>query len=633
MSDQSAETGIPPYARLAVVWAENPASCMTAIARLCPDLHTFMLVSEDPITAAPHGILCETLRPKDITAESLAAFFAKHLTLLYAGRVGCCIDESIQHRFPERTSALMEGLLEATRSAVTQAAFRATKGWHILYGALLNLPRIIGSPTIATLQHRARGLPVVLVGAGPSLDSDAPRLATLRDRCVIIACDAAWNSLARHGIRPDAVMCTDSRDCTWQHLARGSRGQPDVPVIMPVCGSWSVVRHYPGPLCFFRQDWPLDRFIEQACGAPIPVLNPGKCVGNAAFELAVWMGAERIIMTGFTLGYEGDRYHPADRSSAEFHEHPHAKSNLRTITGNDGRSMKTDLSMYFYLRDFEQQIAAVDVPVWNVTTGGARLTGAIRAELQEALDDANAPQAPVIPPLPVSAFQYGDPRCQTAELDVCRAVVAFAREMPRAPMPDVEADFLPRHSLLTGLLETADNPALRAEMRCMLDLWHRDQDLPDLRARAAEAAAHWMDSALSTAVLIPSVLGLRPQNRPADGLWLAVIPAGDRQAADPMLDALQKLRGIRVRFFQGDPQDVDALWKAADDAPGLVIWNGGVLPFIWAFPGLRCIDLASRPPDANVLMEHWLPGYEVFSLKVFAEAWRKKVPDYVPVME
>ncbi len=630
MTDQSAETMIPPYARMAVIWAYDPKPCVPAIARLCPDLHTLFIVSEEPVEDSVLGIPCITLRPDDVTRESLAALFARHSTLLCEGRVGCYIEESIQHRLPEHSAILMESLLEATRSAVTQAAFRATKGWHILYGALLNLPRVVDSETIEPLRDGARGLPVLLVGAGPALDTDAPLLAAQRARCIIIACDAAWNSLIRHGVRPDLIMCTDSRDCTWQHLECGSRKQPEVPVAIPVCGSWAVVRHYRGPLCFFRQDWPLDAAIEQVYGSPIPLLNPRKCVGNAAFELAQWMGAERIILTGFNLGFEGERYHPADRSSAEFHEHPHQDCNLRTITGNDGLPMKTDLSMFYYLRDFETQIAHAAVPVWNVTTGGARIAGAHRGTLHQALDGAGSSMRS-LPSLKASTFRYAHALYTEFAGTLRRAVEAFEQEARPASLINLENDFLPRHRWVNDLLQTAENPALRAEMRCMHDLWQRDRDLVDLHARAEDAAARWFNAQCSTAALIPALLELRPQERPAEGLWLAVIPDGERQAAAPLLDALQYRRGLRVSFYAGDPNDIAALWAAARTAPGLVMWNGGVLPFVWAFPGLRCINLTTRPPDSNVLLEQWLPGYEIVTTAEYAEAWEKRVPSSVPV--
>lgn len=59
--------------------------------------------------------------------------------------------------------------------------------------------------------------------------------------------------------------------------------------------------------------------------------------------------------------------------------------------------------------------------------------------------------------------------------------------------------------------------------------------------------------------------------------------------------------------------------------------NGGILPFVWAFTGLPCLDLVTRPADSTALMEQWLPGYEIITTRDRAEAWRKKVPAYIPV--
>ncbi|MDD4735377.1 MAG: DUF115 domain-containing protein [Kiritimatiellae bacterium] len=635
MTDQTDAPMIPSHARVAVVWAEDAKTCLSGIARLCPDLHTFMVVSDAGEELSAGGIPCITIRPDQVTRAFLASLFFQHRFLLFEGRVGCHIEEGIQHRFPEQAGLLMESLLEAVRLAVTQAAFRATKGWHMLYGSLWNLPRVVESATIEPLLGCAHDLPVVVVGAGPALDTDAPLLAAERRRGVVIACDAAWNTLIRHGVRPDVVMCTDTRDCTWQHIERGSREQPGVLLVMPVCGSWSVVRHYPGPICFFRQDWPLDRLIEQAFGSPIPELNPGKCVGNAAFELALWMGAERIILTGFNLGFEGERYHPADRSSAEFHEHPHQESNLRTITGNDGNPMKTDLSMFYYLRNFEEQIAATPTPVWNVTTGGARMDGARRAPLHQAVEKCPPHTSQKIPPVQPSTFNTDHPAYIEFAREMTKAVTAFIREAHNPPPPEPERcdpnALMAHHRRLGDLLHTAENPALAAEVRCMLDLWRRDRDLKDLQARALDARERWLSAQLSTAALIPALLELRPLSAPRSEEWLVIIPPGERAAAAPFLDMLQQKRGLTLRFPEIEPMDVRTLWTAAHAAAGFVMLNGGILPFAWAFTGLRCLDLVTRPADSTALMEQWLPGYEIITHHDLAEAWRRKVPAYIPV--
>lgn len=635
MTDQAGGPMIPSHARMAVVWAEDPHTCLPGIARLCPDLHTFFVVAKQGEDFSGVGIPCVVIPPDQVTASSLSALFARHRMLLYEGRVGCHIEEDIQHRFPEQTGMLMESLLEAVRSAVTQAAFRATKGWHMLYGALLNLPRVIDSETIEPLYGCARGLPVTVVGAGPALDTDAPLLAAERRRGVVIACDAAWNTLIHHNVRPDVVVCTDTRDCTWQHIERGSREQPGVVLAMPVCGCWSVVRHYAGPICFFRQDWPLDRVIEQVRGAAIPEMNPGKCVGNAALELALRMGPDRILLTGFNLGFEGDRYHPADRSSAEFHEHPHEDSNLRTVTGNDGRPMKTDLSMYYYLRNFEEQIADSPVPVWNVTTGGARIRGALRAPLHQALEKCQPSPVQKIPPIRSSVFCYNDSRWSTFVRELSKEVAALIRDVqqpaPLNPERCTPEAFLAHHRRVGEMLQTAENPALAAEMRCMLELWQRDPDLTDLRARALDARTRWLDAQVSTAALIPALLEIRPPKTTPSGEWLALIPPGDRAAAAPLLEALQQQRGYRVRFLEADPNDASVVWTACHAAAGFVMWRGGMLPFMWAFTGLPCLDLQEGPPDSSALMEQWLPGYEIITRREYAEAWRRKVPGGIPV--
>jgi hypothetical protein len=570
----------------------------------------------------------------------LTDVLAQYPHLFSEGRVACHIAPQIRAKFPDKTRHAQEDLLAFTRQAVTQTAFRATKGWHLLAGTLLNLPRIFRSPTIACLEGINAGRPAVIVGAGPALDHDALLLAAHRDKALVIACDAAWNTLMDHGIKPDLVISTDSRDCTWQHLERGASEQPDVPVITTLSGSWSVVRYYPGPLLFARQDWPLDRIIQQAVGHPIPQIDPGKCVGNAAFELAVYLQSERIIMIGFNLGYEGDRYHPAQRAVSEFHDNPHAESNLLQVPGNEEEKIRTDYSMYYYLQYFEQQISHSNTTVYNATTGGALIHGTRRMSLTDAIPTDAAPLPDLAAHCNRSASSHRSPDQFLAQLR--QQCIAYLQEIesilkhPESHTARSGSDPLPslnRHREMQALLLSADNPALSAALQLDWENLLQRNCNTLVQQSFIQSMQRCLQHRSTVIQLLLALLGLSPNEKKQPGHWFSISSSGTDH--DPFwqkqLRTIESNRGIRITPCREDPDNISALWQKFNTAEGVIMHNSCLMPFVWAFPGIKCLDVISTPPGEQTLIEQWLPGYEIITSSELEQRWRARVPASIPV--
>lgn len=67
--------------------------------------------------------------------------------------------------------------------------------------------RLACAPEIARIAPST--LPVIAVGAGPSLNAALPRLRELQNHCIIVACNAAVDGLLRSGIMPHLVTCVE----------------------------------------------------------------------------------------------------------------------------------------------------------------------------------------------------------------------------------------------------------------------------------------------------------------------------------------------------------------------------------------------------------------------------------------
>lgn len=83
---------------------------------------------------------------------------------------------------------------------------------------LENLATLDRSPDVTALDGIAKGEPVILIGAGPSLDRLLPQLRAQRERAWYVALDTALKPLLSAGIVPDLVISVDPTTLNGRHL-------------------------------------------------------------------------------------------------------------------------------------------------------------------------------------------------------------------------------------------------------------------------------------------------------------------------------------------------------------------------------------------------------------------------------
>jgi hypothetical protein len=116
--------------------------------------------------------------------------------------------------------------VERARKAFAQFLFeqranaearRRLSGLYLRH-TLENLPALAVASDVSTLDGLAADTPLVLCGAGPSLDRQLPRLRAYRDRAWLVALDTALRPLLAGGVVPDLVVSVDPTRLNGRHL-------------------------------------------------------------------------------------------------------------------------------------------------------------------------------------------------------------------------------------------------------------------------------------------------------------------------------------------------------------------------------------------------------------------------------
>ena len=179
------------------------------------------------------------------------------------------------------------------------------EGRYVLQ-TLENLPVIARSPDVSCLFGRFSGVPVILVGAGPSLDAVLPSLEAARERALLIAVDTALRPLLEHGIAPDLTITVDPSLENARHLTK----LPPAPTTWLVAEPSvhpSALEHFTGRTLIFRvgshHPWPW----LATTGTDCAVLRTWGSVITSGFDLARRMGCDPIVFVGADCAYTGEQ--------------------------------------------------------------------------------------------------------------------------------------------------------------------------------------------------------------------------------------------------------------------------------------------------------------------------------------
>jgi hypothetical protein len=303
------------------------------------------------------------------------------------------------------------------------------KRWFV--NSARNLPMLARCNGVARFAGAASGLPCCVLGAGPSLDSLLPRLAALKERCVLIAVDTALRTCLRWGVEPDFVVLTDPQYWNAAHLAGLSA--PDSILVTEIAAYPQVMRFPCRQVVLFDSLYPLGQYFARALDCPKGSLSAGGSVASSAWDLARVLGAGEIYLAGLDLGFPGRRTHAA---GSLFEEAAHASSRrlrpaetpnaaalfaARAVPATDyaGNALASDERLTFYAWWFESEFAKDRVRVFSLTPESRALKGAESASVDALLQKSAAQKTglKIPPPAPCPGAEA---RIRAESENLCR---------------------------------------------------------------------------------------------------------------------------------------------------------------------------------------------------------------------
>lgn len=292
-----------------------------------------------------------------------------------------------------------------------------------LQNELLNLPLYVATPDMKIIENRFRGVPVVIVSAGPSLHRNIDLLKEIKGHAVIIAVSTTFKLLLRKGIIPDFTCVLDYHEVsrryfedvgpTSVHMIAGGNSTPMAPAV------------HQGPISFYHNDDIEMTLNEMKINKAS--IERGSTVAHLAFYISKFIGADPIIFIGQDLAHpdgvthmpgtpiheewapELNRFHTTEMK--EWEQVVRMRDRLSKIKDIYGNDIYTDDQMLSYLQFFQRAFLKCEQTIVDATEGGARKEGALTMTLREAIDKYCTKK------IPADLFKY---KTETKWLDTSR---------------------------------------------------------------------------------------------------------------------------------------------------------------------------------------------------------------------
>ena len=272
---------------------------------------------------------------------------------------------------------------EAVNYRTTEIATLLKQGKPINKNSILNIPSTVHSQGVNAFENQFKGVPAIVVAAGPSLESQVEALKKVGDRAVIICVGKSLRFLLENGIDPHFTA----------HLDLGADSQvyfenvqiPDsCTLVWDPEANASAISGFPGDRITFDcgMDW---ENRGKAFWGEKGFLQRGLSVAHTAFHFVRALGAGPIALVGVDLGFPGERTHAEGVTmtwGGGFESIEKAMKDVPSVTGGTVKSIPSFQAMVTL---FETEISKTEAKVINTSKVGALIRGAENRDLESIL--------------------------------------------------------------------------------------------------------------------------------------------------------------------------------------------------------------------------------------------------------
>lgn len=245
-----------------------------------------------------------------------------------------------------------------------------------------NINKIVDSTIINQLKDKFKGMPAIIVSAGPSLEKNVHLLKDIQGKFIIITGGRTLNTLLDKGVKPDFVCSIDPGVGSYKVIEKAL--DSDVPLVFSEVSNYKMLEEYKGRKVFFKDIDFIDT-TDKLLGVEVDCLWQGGSVAHVCISLGAYLGCDNIILIGQDLAYTNNKYH-VDSASVRKNNSIEEDNTYILVDDIYGEKVTTTKILDFYRKNIEKMILEYkDVNFINSTEGGANIKGTLVKPLKQSI--------------------------------------------------------------------------------------------------------------------------------------------------------------------------------------------------------------------------------------------------------
>lgn len=249
-----------------------------------------------------------------------------------------------------------------------------------------NVDACLTANGIGEVKDVYKGVPGIIVSAGPSLDKNIQYLKEAEGKAVIITCDASYKACQRVGVKPDAIASIERGVETYNYFYKDKSLDKDVVLVGPNLLWPDILKEFPGKRILMRKtkdgyDGWWGQYFER-----LEHQVMGMSCANVAHAVLSEMGCDPIILIGQDLAFTDGKYHSEDSKYMENNAPGKMGIDDHMVEDIYGNMIRSNDTFNKFRRCFEDKIAVEDRTVIDATEGGAKINGTEIMSFKEAID-------------------------------------------------------------------------------------------------------------------------------------------------------------------------------------------------------------------------------------------------------
>ena len=253
------------------------------------------------------------------------------------------------------------------------------------HNAIKNLSILLNAPSLDPVKGVFKDLPLVLVSAGPSLDTAIPFLKKIQDKAIIVSMNSSFRTLFKNGIRSHFTLAIDPRPTTFD-------GFRDIPIGSTILLTSffvhpDVVQHFSGQIMTWEVVQPFSQYVYKMLHRSMgPQLQGEGTVANLVGSLADFLGCKKVCLVGQDLAcVASGQTHTSDSIYNDRGTLFMDVKDCRECPGNTREKVFVESKLYLYLQIFNKMADKFKhIEFINTSVFGAKIKGIHYVDYEKA---------------------------------------------------------------------------------------------------------------------------------------------------------------------------------------------------------------------------------------------------------